>query len=392
MPLEPGPDEPTAWQPAALHPREGERLASLAAYGLVDTGAEIEYDRVAKLAQRLLNIPVVLIALLDEERMFCKTQVGIEGCDIRRDESLCGHALLQDEPLLIPDVRAHPLYRHSPAVKRYDIGFYMGIVLKDAAGLPLGTLCLIDRTTRTPDPAWIEAAIDFAEVVRDEMARSRSDRETQTLLADLQRSQRLYATLVATVPGVVFRVVRESSGRLRYRFISEGIRDLCGLSAEEYTAMTERGESRVHPEDRPALAAEYEASARTLEPVLWQGRLEARSGHYRWVQTVARPDVLEDGTIKWSGIVTDVTPMKAVEAEIREMNRTLEVRVEARTRDLQEAQIEMLTRLGLAAESRDDDTGAHIARVARVSGILAREMGMSAEECEMVRQATPMHD
>ena len=84
--------------------------------------------------------------------------------------------------------------------------------------------------------------------------------------------------------------------------------------------------------------------------------------------------------------------INAAYAEISEMNRTLEEKVDARTRDLHDAQVEMLARLGLAAEARDDDTGAHVARVAAVSGILARTMGMTEAECEMVRQATPMHD
>src|ERR1043166_6936931 len=78
--------------------------------------------------------------------------------------------------------------------------------------------------------------------------------------------------------------------------------------------------------------------------------------------------------------------------ELQHNNETLETKVRERTRQLEEAQVEMLERLARASESRDDDTGRHTQRVGELSAALARAAGLSEEQCELIRRAAALHD
>ncbi len=380
------------WRPAPLHPREDERLAVLRGLQLLGTDPEPAYDRLCQLAQAFLQAPVVLIALVDERYSFFKACVGADLPGIPKDDGPCGYTILRKDALVIPDMAADPTFAACPVVKNLGVRFYAGVPLFEEDGLPLGTLCVLGQTPRDPDPAWVASLTALAAVVQDELALTRSHLRIGSAYKELKSSEEQYMSLVSTVPGVVYRLERGADEETRFTFMSEGIRDFCGREAGEFRELGQALETVLHPEDAPDLLAQFERSRHTFEPFLWQGRMQSRWGGLRWIQTTARPEMTEDGRMKWAGIITDIGTLKAAEAEIREMNRTLEDKVDARTRELHDAQIEMLGRLGLAAEARDDDTGAHVVRVAAVSGILAREIGMTEAECEMVRQATPMHD
>lgn len=381
------------WTPAPLHPREEERIASLLRHDLLNDEPNAAFDRVARLAQRFLSAPIALIALINEDYSSFKSCVGASLPGIRRDDGPCGYTILQSDALVIPDAAAHPTFCSCPVVVGpMKIRFYAGVPLFDGEGLPLGTLCILDTVPRQPDETWVTALKDFAEVIQDEMTLTRSNGKIRESIVKLERSERKYTDLVSTVPGVVFHLVKPMNGLLRLAFISEGIRDLCGVEADEYLRLSASGGTMIHPADYSSFVEEIEVSADSLVPVQWQGRLSSRYGGSRWVQIVARPEFHRNGDVHWSGIVTDIGALKAAESEIREMNRTLESKVAERTEDLHKAQVEVLERLGKAAEARDDDTGAHILRVARTCGILARGAGMSDEECEMIQQASPMHD
>ncbi len=383
---------PPVWLPAPLHPREDERLAVLRSLQLLGTAPEPAYDRLCQLAQTFLHAQVAVIALVDEHYSFFKSCMGADIPGIPKDDGPCGYTILRRDALVIPDMLADPKFAACPVTTTLGVRFYAGVPLFEEDGLPLGTLCVLDKAPRDPDPTWIASLTTLAAVVQDELALTRSNLRIQSAYKKLKSSEEQYTSLVSTVPGVVYRLEAGPDGEIRFLFMSEGIRDLCGMEADEFKELRQAAEATLHPEDAPGLLAEFERSKQTLMPFLWQGRVRSRWGGTRWIQTTARPEIADDGTMTWSAIVTDIGSLKAAEAEILEMNHTLEERVDARTQDLHEAQIEMLARLGMAAEARDDDTGAHVVRVASVSGILAREMGMAEAECELVFRATPMHD
>ena len=123
------------------------RLATLGRTGLLDTPAEAPFDRLTRLATRLLKAPVALVSLVDRDRQFFKSAIGLpEPWQTRREtpltHSFCQHVVAQHEPLIIPDARKDPKFRDNPRrarsqhrrVRRHsfdDGGVSVGFVLRD---------------------------------------------------------------------------------------------------------------------------------------------------------------------------------------------------------------------------------------------------------------------
>lgn len=90
--------------------------------------------------------------------------------------------------------------------------------------------------------------------------------------------------------------------------------------------------------------------------------------------------------------IKNLLTTRLLQVELRGQNKTLEKRVRARTRDLEEARFEIVDRLAMAAEYRDDTTGEHTARVGQAAALVARELDLDDEFAELIRRAAPLHD
>ena len=135
-----------------LPENENERLASLHALQLLDTPNEQRFDRIVGLTKAVLDVPIAYIALIDSDRQWFKSKVGM--CDAvtqtSRDESFCGHAILQDTPLVIEDAHKDPRFFDNPMVTGEPfVRFYAGHPLQSEAGHNVATLCVVDTSPRT---------------------------------------------------------------------------------------------------------------------------------------------------------------------------------------------------------------------------------------------------
>lgn len=126
---------------------EEERLAALAEYQILDTSAEEIFDRITESASLLCGVPISLISLIDRERQFYKSNIGMQHANIGvRDTSFCGHAILQDTLFEINDATKDNRFVDNPFVLNDPhIRFYAGMPLINPRGFKLGTLCVIDR-------------------------------------------------------------------------------------------------------------------------------------------------------------------------------------------------------------------------------------------------------
>jgi hypothetical protein len=151
--------------PPAVH--DAARLAELRRLKLLDTPPDGPYDRLTRLAAKLLNAPIALVSLVDEDRQFFKSCVGLdEPWHSERQtplsHSFCQHALEAHEPLIIEDARAHPLVRDNPAINDLGVVAYAGVPLVAAGGHALGTLCVIDHRPRAWTHDQIATLVDLA--------------------------------------------------------------------------------------------------------------------------------------------------------------------------------------------------------------------------------------
>ncbi len=146
---------------------ESRRLQVLRGLAILDTAEEDTFDRITRVAACLFGAPTALVSLVDEERQWFKSRVGMETCETHRDISFCAHALGSKEPLVVPDARNDARFRDNPQVTGPPhIRFYAGAQLRTSTGIDLGTLCVIDVVPREiPSVEHLQALADLADTV-----------------------------------------------------------------------------------------------------------------------------------------------------------------------------------------------------------------------------------
>ena len=150
---------------------EAARLESLRALDILDTPPEERFDRITRLASTLFDAPIAYITMVDANRQWFKSSCGLNATETDRDVSFCGHAILEDEALVIPDATADPRFADNPqVVGEPHIRFYVGQPLRGPEGHNVGTLCVADREPRDTVPADDRRALaDLATVVEKEL-------------------------------------------------------------------------------------------------------------------------------------------------------------------------------------------------------------------------------
>jgi formate hydrogenlyase transcriptional activator len=171
--------------------QESERLAALRQTSLLDTPPEEAFDRLTRLATTLLRVPVALVSLVDADRQFFKSSVGLPEplASLRQTpltHSFCKHVVASGEPLIVSDIRGST-FKDNPSV--FGIGeiAYTGIPLTTTEGHALGSFCVADARPRTWTEEEIEILRSLASSVMTEIATRRMARELRELSNDLQR-------------------------------------------------------------------------------------------------------------------------------------------------------------------------------------------------------------
>lgn len=143
---------------AALHPEQERRLAALRELDILDTPFEDEYDEIVALLSRICDAPIAVVNLIDADRQWFKAETGLGVRSTPLETSMCSHVILDGDYVEIADTLLDPRMNDNPLCTAVDgLRFYAGATLKSEEGLPVGTLCVLDRTPRRLDPHQREA-------------------------------------------------------------------------------------------------------------------------------------------------------------------------------------------------------------------------------------------
>jgi GAF domain-containing protein len=187
-------------------PRNEEaRIAALEKYAILDSDPEAAFDDLALLASFVCKTPIALISLIDEERQWFKSKVGLTLSETSRDVAFCAKAILQSDILEVRDATQDERFRDNPFVlAEPHIRFYAGAPLITEDGYALGTLCVIDQKPRELEAEQREALKALSRLVVAQLEFRRNLVLLKEALADRTKDeherqaecQKLQATLM----------------------------------------------------------------------------------------------------------------------------------------------------------------------------------------------------
>ena len=146
------------------------RIAALHRYEVLDTQREAPFERITGLVRAVLNVPISTLSLIDSDRQWYKSCVGMDSMDMPREFSFCTHTIQAREPLLVPDTLQDARFSKYPSVTGEPfIRSYLGVPLSSPDGYNLGALCALDVKPRDFIQGQIEVLKSFAALAVDEL-------------------------------------------------------------------------------------------------------------------------------------------------------------------------------------------------------------------------------
>ncbi len=329
-PLENGSTNSVLWTGThtGTHQESAPPLGELSAAGLLDAPAEERFDRLTRLARRLLRAPVALISLLDADRQFFLSAQGLPEpwASLREmpiSHSFCRLVVESELPLAVEDAPHDPRVHGNPVIEALGVAAYLGVPLALPNGCVVGALCVVDSEPRRWPTEDVQALTDLAGAVMAEFAAGLRMRELDETSAALRESEALYRALFEISPQIVW--FTDAAGSSTY--VNQHFTDFVGLAVED--ALGDGWTAAVHPEDRERVLRTWAASVASGIDYKIEFRMRRHADNsYRWLLTQGAPLRSRDGHIeRWIGVATDVDDRKRTEQALRELIEALGVAI-----------------------------------------------------------------
>ncbi len=174
-----------------LSPDEPMRLAALRAMSIVETPLEERFERVTRMAKRLLGVDVAAISLVEADRQWFKSIQGVSTCETPRSISFCGHAILQDGPFIVPDATEDERFKDNPMVTGPPfVRFYAGVPVHSVDGFRVGMMCVNHCEPREVTEEDLQVLKDLAAMAETELRTASSAAVQAELIAQASATER----------------------------------------------------------------------------------------------------------------------------------------------------------------------------------------------------------
>ncbi len=269
---------------------EKERLAKLYQYEILDTEAEEVFDNLTKLVAQILDVPIVLVSLVDKDRQWFKSKYGLDTDETPRNISFCQYAIMDKNILEVENATQDDRFKNSPLVTDSpNIRFYAGAPLIDDEGLNIGTLCAVDT-----EPKRLT-----------KLGRHTLDAISKTIMRLIINRQMNRALLIHK------RIFDISAGMMCiastdgfFKFINPAFSQILGWQEEEL--LDKPFFDFIHPDDIQATADEVAKQAEGETTINFTNRYKTSDGNWKWLQWCAIPDTETGGLY---AVASDVTEL-----------------------------------------------------------------------------------
>jgi len=304
---------------------ENRRLRALHQLGMLDTPPDGSFDRVTRLAARILRVPIALVSLVDESRVWFKSRVGLDVAQFPRDITLCTRVIEERKVLAIPDATQDPRYAANPLVTGAPhLRAYLGIPLYARGSEPIGTLCAIDLQPRDFGADDIAVWNDFAGLVQDMLRARELSVESEQRLRDASASVEKHTQMERRLQRIADHIpalIGYWNTELRCEFANEAYRAYSGLSPEQMIGLHFR---ELLGEEIYARNSPYAYAALAGEPQRFQRSAIGKDGKRLDTEGQYVPDHDETGAVcGFFVLVTDITELTAAKGDLEVTNAKL---------------------------------------------------------------------
>jgi PAS domain S-box-containing protein len=258
------------------------RLKALHDLAILDSPREQSFDDIAQVAMQLCKVPIAVVSLVDRDRQWFKSCLGLDATETPRDVAFCAHAILvPDDVLVVEDATKDNRFIDNALVTGPPhIRFYAGAPLVTSEGMALGTLCVIDYQSRTLTAEQITSLKALARQVV-QLLRLRSAHDV------IQHNEKLLGSLLSNFPGAAYRC--ENNAEWTMHYLSDAVKQLTGYPASDFLVHGVRRLNDItHPDDREFIHNEIQKALAAREAFDIQYRIQRADGQWRNVQEIGR--------------------------------------------------------------------------------------------------------
>jgi diguanylate cyclase (GGDEF)-like protein/PAS domain S-box-containing protein len=291
---------------------EAERLVSLHRLGLLDTLPSAAFDGVTRLAAAALRVPLLLVSLVDQNRVWYKSRVGLTLRETPRDGSFCAQAVLQREPLSVRDASADPRFAQNLLVcGPTGVRAYLGIPLFTRDRQPVGTLCAMDTEPRDFGEVELVVLSEFAKIAEELLASQEVASKSDGVLQYAMEREKLFReTFEQAAVGILHTSLHGAILRTNQRACT-----VLGYSATELRELSFRNLS--HPDDFQRNVTEFKrALSGDIDSYRLEQRLRCKDQNYLWAAVSVTLKRTASRQPDYSIVVIDdLSAQKQVEAD-----------------------------------------------------------------------------